>query len=163
MRLFKVSSELPSLPSSMLIKNIGLFIIPLVPIPPPIIDCIIIISIKDDDESSEELVESEDVLSPAGMEPVSVEEEPVESEEVEEEESSKSESAKRGEIPPIPPAPPIPPRACIIIISFNVESSFEFEFIIDSINGLNPIVDAARHAKSFIVGVIVAKIWVMDT
>merc|ERR1719394_1065805 len=122
---------------------------------PPIIDCIIIISIKDDDdESSEELVESEDVLSPAGMEPVSVEE-PVESE-VEEEESSKSESAKRGEIPPIPPAPPIPPRACIIIISFNVESSFEFEFIIDSINGLNPIVDAARHAKSFIVGVIVA-------
>ena len=85
-------------------------------------------------------------------------EEPVESE-VEEEESSKSESAKRGEIPPIP-APPIPPKACIIIRSFNVESS-EFEFIIDSINGLNPIVDAARHAKSFIVGLIVAKIYII--
>merc|ERR1711937_135179 len=70
-----VSSELPSLPSSILIKNIGLFIIPAPIPPPPIIDCIIIISINDDDESDEsdesvELVESVDELPAAGIEPV---------------------------------------------------------------------------------------------
>ena len=167
MRLFNVSSEFPSLPSSIPSKNIGLLIIP-APMLPPIIDCIIIISTNDDDDDeddeSDEVPEDVEEESEVGIEPVSVEVPSEDDEEVEE--SSKSESARSGEIPPIWPFPPIPPKACIIIRFCKVESpevESEFEFKTDSNIGLNPIVVAARHAKSFIVGlVIVAKITVYN-